>query len=1028
MGLFTLAVMLGGYGLKQVPLLPTDNTYNLAAVGATTPYTLFDGETVPLPATNCAYYMTQTAGVGLNNGLGLKFTPDGDHGGVIYVYCGGRSRQDFSGYQSLDFYIRSDSADPDPQTIYLITNAPTVAGAGSSNKIAINSYIEGGAINTSWRKVSIPTSVLKTANWDLNRTDAIYFATSNKKSVYYIDDVIFSVSGSNTSSVIPTPVSPVPTAQLSSYSTSINAGQTTTLTWTSTDATSCTATGGWSGAKTTSGSEAITPSITTTYSLSCTGAGGTSNTVSVTVSVVVVSPVVTTTSLSSYVLFDGETVPLPATNCAYYMTQTAGVGLNNGLGLKFTPDGDHGGVIYVYCGGRSRQDFSGYQSLDFYIRSDSADPDPQTIYLITNAPTVAGAGSSNKIAINSYIEGGAINTSWRKVSIPTSVLKTANWDLNRTDAIYFATSNKKSVYYIDNIIFNSGSNGQVVSAAPTLSFSASPTSINAGQTTTLTWTSTDATSCTATGGWSGAKTTSGSEAITPSITTTYSLSCTGAGGTSNTVSVTVSVASLLPTITSANLPNYTVVAGQVVSFNATDGGSGYYNITSVYRNGTPASIPTGVLFNPLTGAFSWAPTNSQSAVYRFVISVNQNGVNKVVEPWVYVAKTSRVCSTSYMPQVVCDAVNSLFSQGKAAGNTGDLYYNLDGKHSDLYAYEPDTGSYRYPFDQIVDTIYDYTWCHVPTTHQPAVGNASVGYPDTNWTQGCVMNYPGGVQMYQAYYTGNNLPVFPALSVDAPVLPYIFNFIKNNVVKKTNLMLGNVPYVTNTAKIEGTGPSMYYTASSGSDRWFVRAYLLASAAFKPEVKRALITSKMWAPTIQAITRRSMVGVDNDNDYMSYYAQGSTLMSQYSPNLNDVTYNIDYMGILNRSQALSVETIPPLVVLSIVSEDFGVTEQNFTTDQSISRYVATANQTRTIKVDASGTHDTTGSSANITYVWRVIRGDASKVTITPDANNPAIATLQFKNQVGPERIDVGVFAKKVGGDLYSMPGLITVYYPN
>lgn len=78
--------------------------------------------------------------------------------------------------------------------------------------------------------------------------------------------------------------------------------------------------------------------------------------------------------------------------------------------------------------------------------------------------------------------------------------------------------------------------------APTVTLTAASTSITSGQSTTLQWTATDATTCTASNGWSGTKTTTGSQptgALTAN--TTYDLSCTGPGGTGNaSVAVTVS--------------------------------------------------------------------------------------------------------------------------------------------------------------------------------------------------------------------------------------------------------------------------------------------------------------------------------------------------------------------------------------------------------------------------------------------------------------------------------------------------------
>src|ERR1019366_935984 len=67
-------------------------------------------------------------------------------------------------------------------------------------------------------------------------------------------------------------------------------------------------------------------------------------------------------------------------------------------------------------------------------------------------------------------------------------------------------------------------------AMPTASLSASPTSITSGQSSTLTWSSTNATSCTGTGFSTGGAT-SGSASVSPTVTTTYSVSCTGSSGT-----------------------------------------------------------------------------------------------------------------------------------------------------------------------------------------------------------------------------------------------------------------------------------------------------------------------------------------------------------------------------------------------------------------------------------------------------------------------------------------------------------------
>ncbi len=76
--------------------------------------------------------------------------------------------------------------------------------------------------------------------------------------------------------------------------------------------------------------------------------------------------------------------------------------------------------------------------------------------------------------------------------------------------------------------------------APTVTLTANPGTINAGQSSTLTWSSTNATNCNATGAWSGTRALSGSQSVSPSQTSTYTVTCTGTGGSANR-SVTVTV-------------------------------------------------------------------------------------------------------------------------------------------------------------------------------------------------------------------------------------------------------------------------------------------------------------------------------------------------------------------------------------------------------------------------------------------------------------------------------------------------------
>lgn len=80
----------------------------------------------------------------------------------------------------------------------------------------------------------------------------------------------------------------------------------------------------------------------------------------------------------------------------------------------------------------------------------------------------------------------------------------------------------------------------VASSVPTVTFAAAPTTVASGATTQLTWTSQNATACTAGGasGWVGPQAISGSSAVVVTSTVTLTLNCTGPGG-SAAQSVTV---------------------------------------------------------------------------------------------------------------------------------------------------------------------------------------------------------------------------------------------------------------------------------------------------------------------------------------------------------------------------------------------------------------------------------------------------------------------------------------------------------
>jgi hypothetical protein len=139
--------------------------------------------------------------------------------------------------------------------------------------------------------------------------------------------------------------------------------------------------------------------------------------------------------------------------------------------------------------------------------------------------------------------------------------------------------------------------GTTTSNNPTVSLSASPGTVSSGAGSTLSWSSTNASSCTASGGWSGSKAMSGSANTgTLSSTKTYTLTCSGASGTtpatkSATVAVSGGSGGSLTIVSPATLPS------------ATDGGSYFYLMRA--SGGTPPYIWSLV---SKSGVTPWAIT------------------------------------------------------------------------------------------------------------------------------------------------------------------------------------------------------------------------------------------------------------------------------------------------------------------------------------------------------------------------------------------------------------------------------------
>ncbi len=320
----------------------------------------------------------------------------------------------------------------------------------------------------------------------------------------------------------------LPTLTFSASSSSVNMNASTTLSWSTTDATECTASGDWSGSKAASGSEVIYSIVNdNTFNLSCSGPGGVVNdSVSVTV-IADTTPTLNLTASPLSVEYNGDTIlTWSSTNVSSCSAAGDWSGSKATSGSETINALTANQVFTLYCIGNGG---SASESVSVTVQ-----PAP--------APTMSLSASSTNVS-----QGDSTTLNWSSTNA-TSCTASGDWSGTK------ATSGSETFNALtEDQVFTlscSGNGGSVYESvsvtvqpapAPTVSLSASSTNVSQGGAITLSWNSTDAISCSASGDWIGTKESSGSETINElTADSQFVLECSGAGGSSSdSVNVTV---------------------------------------------------------------------------------------------------------------------------------------------------------------------------------------------------------------------------------------------------------------------------------------------------------------------------------------------------------------------------------------------------------------------------------------------------------------------------------------------------------
>jgi hypothetical protein len=254
-----------------------------------------------------------------------------------------------------------------------------------------------------------------------------------------------------------------------------------------------------------------------------------------------------------------------------------------------------------------------------------ANAGPAQIGVPPGTITLNGSGSYSP-------DGDALNYSWKQVNGPTVAISNANGPM-ATFTAAGSTSYGFTLTVTDQVSGLTASANTTVTTQRSLQvvrFSATPSQIAAGQSSTLAWNVTNATSVNISGVGSGLNP-QGTATVSPTQTTTYNLTATGPGGQSITASVTVTVGASKPAIIRFTAAPTQINQGQTSLLSWTTTGASTVTISNgvgtVAANGSQSVSPSATTTYTLTATGADGVTSVTAAV---TVTVGGGGVPSVL--------------------------------------------------------------------------------------------------------------------------------------------------------------------------------------------------------------------------------------------------------------------------------------------------------------------------------------------------------------------------------------------------------------
>ncbi|WP_243294485.1 glycoside hydrolase family protein [Geothrix mesophila] len=300
--------------------------------------------------------------------------------------------------------------------------------------------------------------------------------------------------------------------------TTIAIGSSSTLSWNVSGASSVTLSGGGVGA---SGGQTVYPSSTTTYTLVAKNDGGTTS-ATVTVNVVQAPVISWFTANSTRILQgDGSTLSWGVSNVTGLILDQ-GIGSVIGTGSRWVSPSVS--TTYTLTATNS---LNGVDVVRTAQATITVDPRPTVPTITGFYADITTIGAGNGTTLRWSVTNGVGDISVSLTGVGGVPANGAQWVVPGSTATYTLTATNN----LDPSKSVSANVTVVVVQKPVISFSASPTSVNVGNSATLIWSITnDPTSVMIDNGIGGVGA-SGSLAVTPLSDTTYAITASNLGGT-----------------------------------------------------------------------------------------------------------------------------------------------------------------------------------------------------------------------------------------------------------------------------------------------------------------------------------------------------------------------------------------------------------------------------------------------------------------------------------------------------------------